>query len=96
MAKATRRHATASDVAGPLRTCVGCRRRAPQGQLLRFGAVDGVLTFGRRVPGRGAYTCHRLECFERALQERAFPRALRRSVSADPELARLYTEGSHG
>ncbi|HET9242653.1 MAG TPA: YlxR family protein [Gaiella sp.] len=83
-------------LAGPVRTCVGCRRRAPQGEFLRFGVVDGVLTPGSRIPGRGAYTCRRLECFERALQSRAFPRALRRPVSPDPALARLYTEESHG
>jgi predicted RNA-binding protein YlxR (DUF448 family) len=75
---------------------VGCRRRAPQRELLRFGAVDRVLTPGRGIPGRGAYTCRRLDCFERALEGRAFARVLRRSVSADPELARLYTEWSHG
>ena len=35
----------------------GCGRRAPQGELVRFGAVDGELVPGRGVPGRGAYTC---------------------------------------
>jgi predicted RNA-binding protein YlxR (DUF448 family) len=53
--------------------------------------VDGVLTPGRRLPGRGVYTCTRLPCFERAVARRAFNRTLRRTVKVDPELARLYT-----
>ena len=49
------------------------------------------------LPGRGVYTCRRLLCFERALARRGFNRVLRQSVSVDPALARLYTEGGiHG
>jgi predicted RNA-binding protein YlxR (DUF448 family) len=42
-------------------------------------------------PGRGAYTCRRLACFERAAARRAFNRTLRRNVRVDPTLSRLYT-----
>ena len=35
-------------------------------------------------------------CFERAAQRRAFARVLRTTVRVDPDLARLYTEESHG
>jgi predicted RNA-binding protein YlxR (DUF448 family) len=76
----------------PVRTCVGCGRKAPQSELLRFVARDGTLAPGRRLPGRGAYTCRRLACFERAASRRAFARVLRRSVNVDPALAALYTE----
>ena len=76
----------------PERTCVGCGRKAPQSELLRFGSVDGVLTPGRAVPGRGAYTCRRLVCFERAIASRGFNRVLRRTVLVDPQLERHYTE----
>jgi predicted RNA-binding protein YlxR (DUF448 family) len=82
-------------VADPLRRCVGCGRRAPQRELVRFAAPDGTLVPGARLPGRGAYTCRRLVCFERAVVERAFARALRRAVRVDPALARLYTEDPH-
>jgi uncharacterized protein len=75
----------------PVRTCVGCGRRAPQSELLRFTAEAGVLVPGRLKPGRGAYTCRRLACFERAVDRRAFARVLRQTVSVDRELARLYT-----
>jgi predicted RNA-binding protein YlxR (DUF448 family) len=60
--------------------------------LLRFGAVEGRLVPGGRLPGRGVYTCRRLACFERARASRAFSRVLRSTVLADPALARLYTE----
>lgn len=75
----------------PTRSCVGCGRKAPQGELLRFVAKDGVLVPGAGEPGRGAYTCRRLSCFERALARRAFNRTLRRNVRVEPGLASLYT-----
>jgi uncharacterized protein len=78
-------------VSTPVRTCAGCGRKAPQGELLRFVAPDGVLTPSPHGPGRGVYTCRRLPCFERAVERRAFNRTLRRTVQVDPELTRLYT-----
>ncbi|MEO5634056.1 YlxR family protein [Gaiella sp.] len=78
--------------ASPERTCVGCGRKAPQSDLLRFGTVDGRLTVGRTLPGRGAYTCRRLVCFERATAARGFNRVLRRTVLVERELARHYTD----
>jgi predicted RNA-binding protein YlxR (DUF448 family) len=58
--------------------------------------VESVLTAGRTLAGRGAYTCRRVECFERALARNGFKRVLRTDVTVQPELARLYTEGSDG
>jgi predicted RNA-binding protein YlxR (DUF448 family) len=58
---------------------------------VRFAAVNGELTPGRTLSGRGVYTCRRLLCFERALAGRGFNRVLRQSVSVDPALTRLYT-----
>jgi uncharacterized protein len=76
----------------PLRTCVGCGRRAPKDELLRFVARSGALAPGPGDPGRGAYTCRRLACFERAVSRNAFSRTLKRTVRVDPELAHLYTD----
>ena len=75
----------------PIRSCVGCGLKAPQRQLLRFVAKDGRLVSGAGKPGRGAYTCPRLSCFERAVSRRAFNRTLRQTVKVEPELASLYT-----
>jgi len=79
-----------------IRTCVGCGRKAEQRQLLRFVAREGRLAEGVEGAGRGAYTCRRLPCFERARERRAFNRTLRRTVLVEPGLARLYTEGENG
>ena len=78
--------------ASPVRTCAGCGRKAPQADLVRFGCLDGYLTVGRTVPGRGVYTCRRLVCFERAVASRGFNRVLRRTLLVEPELARHYTD----
>jgi predicted RNA-binding protein YlxR (DUF448 family) len=78
-------------VTEPIRSCVGCGRKAPQRQLLRFVAKDGRLVSGAGEPGRGAYTCRRLSCFERAVSRRAFNRTLRQTVRVEPELGSLYT-----
>ena len=82
--------------AHPVRRCAGCGRRAPQDELVRFTLSDGELAAGRSLPGRGAYTCRSLACFERAQAHHGFARAFRRAVHVDPELARIYTGGSHG
>jgi uncharacterized protein len=71
---------------------VGCGKKAPQSDLIRFVAHEGALTPSRRAPGRGAYTCRRLACFERAQANRSFNRTLRQTVRVDQTLARLYTD----
>jgi predicted RNA-binding protein YlxR (DUF448 family) len=78
-------------VSGPVRSCVGCGRKAPQSELIRFVAEDGKLVPGGGRPGRGAYTCRRLSCFERAMSRRAFNRTLRRTLLVDRQLSGLYT-----
>jgi predicted RNA-binding protein YlxR (DUF448 family) len=79
-----------------VRRCAGCGRRAQQRELLRFAARDGALVAGRTAPGRGAYTCHNVACFERAAAHGTFARVLRQHVRIEPELQRLYTGGDDG
>jgi hypothetical protein len=80
----------------PVRRCAGCGRRAPQRELVRFAARDGELVQERQAQGRGAYTCRRLACFEQAVAQRGFARALRQAVRVDPALAHLYTAEADG
>ena len=80
----------------PVRTCVGCRRRAPQRSLVRFAAIDGRLAAGRALPGRGAYTCRSRACFDAALRRRAFARALRTRIDARALDGADYTEALDG
>ncbi|KAA9161560.1 DUF448 domain-containing protein [Amycolatopsis acidicola] len=63
----------------PVRTCVGCRKRASVGELLRVVAKDGqvVVDERRRLPGRGAWLHPDPGCLAKAERRRAFPRALR-------------------
>jgi predicted RNA-binding protein YlxR (DUF448 family) len=82
-------------VGEPVRTCAGCRRRAPKRELVRFVSAGGVLTHDRtgRAPGRGVYTCAEPACFERARQRRAFARALRAPVEVPAGLQSVCERG---
>ncbi|MBV9410061.1 MAG: YlxR family protein [Acidimicrobiia bacterium] len=66
----------------PSRTCVGCRRIRPQGELVRFVRTpDGLLAEGRTLSGRGAWLCRESPaCVEAAVRRRAFGRALRGEI----------------
>ena len=65
-------------MADPVRTCVGCRGRAPKAQLARM-VWDGrlVLDPTQVRPGRGAYLHPDRRCIEQALRRRAVGRALK-------------------
>jgi uncharacterized protein len=64
----------------PVRTCLGCRQRAPRSSLVRFVARDGrvVADPAASLPGRGAWLHPAAECLAAALKRHAFGRALRR------------------
>jgi uncharacterized protein len=71
----------------PVRTCIGCGRKAPKADLLRFVvAEDGAVVADPTAPGRAAYTCRRLSCLERAVSRNAFSRTLKRRVRVEPRL----------
>lgn len=59
----------------PIRTCIACRARADQSELLRLVRVGDEVVDGTapRLPGRGAYL-HR-GCIELAQQRHAVRRA---------------------
>ncbi len=61
--------------------------------LTRVAALDGGrLAVGRLIPGRGAWLCTGSEeCVNTAVRRKAFPRALRRPVSAG-DLCSLRSE----
>ena len=64
------------------RTCIGCKRRAPVGELVRVARLaSGELVIGRTLPGRGAWLCNGSKrCLDNAARHGAFARALRASV----------------
>jgi predicted RNA-binding protein YlxR (DUF448 family) len=72
-------------MATPERTCIGCRRKRGQDELVRLVADQGrVVTARPGAPGRGAYLCPEETCLEAAERRRAFARALRSPVTIDP------------
>lgn len=71
----------------PVRTCVGCRARAPRSSLLRVIADGSQLVPDERavLPGRGAWVHETDACVRKALTRRAFVRALRVSGPLDTQ-----------
>jgi predicted RNA-binding protein YlxR (DUF448 family) len=68
---------TATDDRAPIRTCVGCRAKRPQAELVRCVlAADGCAHVDRYAPGRGAWLCGS-RCLDAALRRRGFERAWR-------------------
>ncbi|MCV7132828.1 YlxR family protein [Mycobacterium hodleri] len=69
---------------GPVRTCVGCRKRELAADLIRVAAVrdgDGetavTVDAAGNLPGRGAWLHSDEQCLHLAVRRRAFARALR-------------------
>lgn len=77
---------------GPVRTCVGCRRRCRDVDLLRVAVADQVLVPDprRRLPGRGAWIHPDEGCVALAEQRRAFDRSFRGPGRFDVKPIRRY------
>jgi len=87
----------------PVRTCIGCRKRAAQPELVRVtaatdpesGAARLVIDHGtQRSSGRGAWLHNDQSCISRAIEKRAFSRALRIKIEIPAEL-RLDSADTH-
>ncbi len=71
----------------PERTCVGCRRRRGQDELVRLSLVNGGIILARPGDsGRSAYVCPEESCLETAEKRRALARAFRGPVTLDPSV----------
>ncbi|OPE49959.1 YlxR family protein [Mycolicibacterium diernhoferi] len=88
---------------GPVRTCVGCRKRELAVELLRVAAVPDrpgncavIVDSAGNLPGRGAWLHPVQQCLEAALRRRAFVRALRITGSPDTSAVVEYVNASHG
>ena len=73
----------------PLRTCVVCRTKTAKRDLVRIVLTPGgacIVDETGKQPGRGAYLCHRPECWERAVSGNRLSHSLRAEISgADRE-----------
>lgn len=76
---------------GPIRTCVGCGRRAPKKALMRLviHRLDSEieLDLPARRGGRGAYLHREAGCIERGLEPRRLAKAFRGRVKVPKALA---------
>jgi predicted RNA-binding protein YlxR (DUF448 family) len=78
-------------VATPERTCVGCRRKRGQDELVRLVADQGrAVAAWPGAPGRSAYLCPDQKCLEAAEKKRALARALRGPVTLDPAVRAVF------
>lgn len=76
-------------VGAPERSCVGCRRRRGQAELVRFKVEGGLVKPALPgTPGRSAYLCPETNCLAAAERRRAFARAFRAPVALDPTVQR--------
>ena len=66
----------------PLRTCVGCRSKRPQHELVRLADGPDGVRIGRAEPGRGAWVCS-VHCLQQAVRRKAFDRAWRRALATE-------------
>jgi predicted RNA-binding protein YlxR (DUF448 family) len=48
----------------PIRTCLGCHKRFPKNQLLKFVLQKGIVLFDSKGTGQGrsAYCCNNEDC----------------------------------
>ncbi|MFM9873580.1 MAG: YlxR family protein [Fimbriimonadaceae bacterium] len=71
-------------IANPVRTCISCRVRKPQIELLRFNfKPSGVLNINPRQPfGRSFYICKNPKCLSQA-NPGAASRVLKKQVPAE-------------
>lgn len=77
----------------PIRTCVGCRERAPKSALVRVAVSTegpGIDRAGT-APGRGAYVHRDPACLAAAGRSGVLGRALRTGLGTD-EVGRLMHE----
>ncbi|BBY60108.1 YlxR family protein [Mycolicibacterium sarraceniae] len=82
---------------GPVRTCVGCRKRELAVDLLRVVAMSNgngeravTVDQAGNLPGRGAWLHPTDRCLEAAIRRRAFGRALR--ITGSPDTSEVVEE----
>ena len=84
--------------ARPVRTCIGCRKRADSSDLVRLVAQGDGTTWAvvpdphHRAPGRGAHLHPTTRCLDLAARRQAFVRALRQPGPLDTAAVRAWVE----
>lgn len=70
----------------PMRMCLGCQEMKSKKELIRVvkNKDDEIsIDFVGKKPGRGAYICKSISCFEKARKGRRFERAFETSINEE-------------
>jgi uncharacterized protein len=70
----------------PLRMCLGCQEMKPKRELIRVvkNKEDEIsVDFVGKKPGRGAYICKQISCFEKARKGKRLERAFETAISEE-------------
>ena len=70
----------------PERLCLGCQTVRPKKEMVRIvRSPEGVFSadFTGKKTGRGAYVCHKPECFDAAVKRRQFAKSFQGPVGAE-------------
>jgi len=79
-------------VSTPERSCVGCRRKRAQADLIRLRIEAGRVRLARPgSPGRSAYLCPDPACLTAAGRRRALERAFRGRAAVDDQFVEAFS-----
>jgi uncharacterized protein len=70
----------------PQRTCIVCRTQKNKNKLLRIVKnKENIIKVDEsgKEPGRGAYICYNMDCFERAKKSKKLERTLEIKINDD-------------
>ena len=70
----------------PMRTCVGCGEPKSKRELMRVAlSPERTISIDRtgKAPGRGAYICASMDCFEAAYKGKKLESSLKHAVSKE-------------
>jgi len=70
----------------PMRMCLGCQEMKPKRELIRVVKnKDGEVSidFTGKKPGRGAYICRNVACFNLARKQKRLERAFESPISEE-------------
>lgn len=70
----------------PMRMCLGCQEMKPKKELIRIvknKENEISVDFVGKKPGRGAYICRSVSCFEKARKGKRLERAFEAPISEE-------------
>ena len=69
-----------------MRMCLGCQEMKPKKELIRVvkDKENNIsVDFKGKAPGRGAYICRSVSCFDKARKSKRFERAFEAQISEE-------------